>query len=153
VRFQHMQIPIMRSERITQASLGTPDYPYAPDSTIAHSGDCDGARSRDSIDVHGFHGRLGPRRASATGAGKDGDSTSRTVVSEGGGIRKVRLGNTSRSIPQGEFYGGNSRAYDRLRSDSPCSGTRRDRSSSVEGDPGGEGNWGGGPPIDYQREF
>ncbi len=35
-RFQHMQDPDYAFERITQASLGTPDYPYAPDSTIAH---------------------------------------------------------------------------------------------------------------------
>ena len=36
VRFQHMQDPDYAFERITQASLGKPDYPYAPDSTIAH---------------------------------------------------------------------------------------------------------------------
>src|SRR5258705_8085018 len=36
VRFQHMQDPDHAFERITQASLATPDYPYAPDSTIAH---------------------------------------------------------------------------------------------------------------------
>src|SRR5207247_9912160 len=36
VRFQHMKDPDFAFERITQASLGAPDYPYAPDSTIAH---------------------------------------------------------------------------------------------------------------------
>src|SRR5882762_4434026 len=36
VRFQHMRDPDYAFERITQASLGKPDYPYAPDSTIAH---------------------------------------------------------------------------------------------------------------------
>ena len=36
VRFQHMKDPDYAFERITQASLGVPDYPYAPDSTIAH---------------------------------------------------------------------------------------------------------------------
>src|SRR2546427_1225013 len=36
VRFQHMRDPDYAFERITQASLGVPDYPYAPDSTIAH---------------------------------------------------------------------------------------------------------------------
>ena len=36
VRFQHMQDPDYAFERITLGSLGTPDYPYAPDSTIAH---------------------------------------------------------------------------------------------------------------------
>ena len=35
-RFQHMKDPDYAFERITQASLGMPDYPYAPDSTIAH---------------------------------------------------------------------------------------------------------------------
>ena len=36
VRFQHMKDPDYAFERITQGSLGKPDYPYAPDSTIAH---------------------------------------------------------------------------------------------------------------------
>jgi peptidase M1-like protein len=36
VRFQHMKDPDYAFERITRASLGVPDYPYAPDSTIAH---------------------------------------------------------------------------------------------------------------------
>ncbi|HET9387020.1 MAG TPA: M1 family metallopeptidase, partial [Gemmatimonadales bacterium] len=40
VRFQHMQDPDYAFERITAASVmgvaGKPDYPYAPDSTIAH---------------------------------------------------------------------------------------------------------------------
>jgi len=36
LRFQHMQDPDYAFERITQSSLGVPDYPYAPDSTIAH---------------------------------------------------------------------------------------------------------------------
>ncbi len=36
VRFQHMKEPDYAFERITQGSLGQPDYPYAPDSTIAH---------------------------------------------------------------------------------------------------------------------
>ena len=36
VRFQHMQDPDYAFERITQSTLGVPDYPYAPDSTIAH---------------------------------------------------------------------------------------------------------------------
>jgi len=35
-RFQHLKDPDYAFERITQASLGMPDYPYAPDSTIAH---------------------------------------------------------------------------------------------------------------------
>ena len=35
-RFQHMKDPDYAFERITNASLGKPDYPYAPDSTIAH---------------------------------------------------------------------------------------------------------------------
>src|SRR5438874_10196481 len=35
-RFQHMKDPDYAFERITRASLGVPDYPYAPDSTIAH---------------------------------------------------------------------------------------------------------------------
>ncbi|HYK10300.1 MAG TPA: M1 family metallopeptidase [Gemmatimonadales bacterium] len=40
VRYQHMQDPDYAFERITKATVmgaaGTPDYPYAPDSTIAH---------------------------------------------------------------------------------------------------------------------
>jgi len=36
VRFQHMRDPDYAFERITQSTLGVPDYPYAPDSTIAH---------------------------------------------------------------------------------------------------------------------
>jgi peptidase M1-like protein len=36
VRFQHMKDPDYAFERISAASLGKPDYPYAPDSTIAH---------------------------------------------------------------------------------------------------------------------
>ena len=36
VRFQHLQDPDYAFERITQSTLGVPDYPYAPDSTIAH---------------------------------------------------------------------------------------------------------------------
>src|SRR6267143_1939858 len=36
VRFQHMRDPDYAFERITQSTLGAPDYPYAPDSTIAH---------------------------------------------------------------------------------------------------------------------
>ena len=35
-RFQHLNDPDYAFERITQSSLGKPDYPYAPDSTIAH---------------------------------------------------------------------------------------------------------------------
>src|SRR3989441_3486163 len=35
-RFQHMKDPDYAFERITRGSLGMPDYPYAPDSTIAH---------------------------------------------------------------------------------------------------------------------
>ena len=35
-RFQHMVDPDYAFERITRGSLGMPDYPYAPDSTIAH---------------------------------------------------------------------------------------------------------------------
>src|SRR2546422_10778503 len=34
-RFQHMKDPDYAFERITRGSLGMPDYPYAPDSTIA----------------------------------------------------------------------------------------------------------------------
>jgi len=36
VRFQHLQDPDYAFERITQSTLGAPDYPYAPDSTVAH---------------------------------------------------------------------------------------------------------------------
>ena len=35
VRFQHLQDPDYAFERITQSTLGAPDYPYAPDSTVA----------------------------------------------------------------------------------------------------------------------
>src|SRR2546425_11614855 len=36
VRFQHMRDPDYAFERITGSRIGVPDYPYAPDSTIAH---------------------------------------------------------------------------------------------------------------------
>ena len=51
VRFQHMQDPDYAFERITQASLGTPDYPFAPDSTIAHWRLARPLAPGDSIDV------------------------------------------------------------------------------------------------------
>src|SRR5438046_7384190 len=46
-----MKDPDFAFERITQASLGAPDYPYAPDSTIAHWRLSRALTPGDSMDV------------------------------------------------------------------------------------------------------
>jgi len=66
VRFQHRQDSDYAFERSLKRRLGTPDYPYAPDSNRA-TGACDGRslrRSKSNVTV--FLEGLGPRLASAT---------------------------------------------------------------------------------------
>src|SRR5258706_2815998 len=149
VRFQHMQDPDYAFERITQASLGTPDYPYAPDSTIAHWRLRRPLAPGDSIDVTvSWKARPStlPRRQGRQGRRFDfAQWYPKVVVYDKYGWEHHPL------YPAGEFYG-EFASYD-VTLDLAADQVVGAPGVPVEGDPGWEKAAVGGGPVDYQRDF
>ena len=150
VRFQHMKDPDFAFERITQASLGAPDYPYAPDSTIAHWRLPRALTPGDSMDVTiSWKARPStlPRRQGRQGRRFDfAQWYPKVVVYDKYGWEDHPL------YPAGEFYG-EFASYDvslDLTADQVVGAT----GVPVEGDPGWErANAMAGVPVDYQRDW
>ncbi|PYP56080.1 MAG: hypothetical protein DMD40_12030 [Gemmatimonadetes bacterium] len=150
VRFQHMQDPDYAFERITQGSLGTPDYPYAPDSTIAHWRLPRRLAPGDSMSVDlSWKARPStlPRRQGRQGRRFDfAQWYPKVVVYDKYGWEDHPL------YPAGEFYG-EFASYDvslDLTADQVVGAT----GVPVEGDPGWErANAMAGVPVDYQRDW
>ena len=156
VRFQHMRDPDYAFERITAATVmsvsGKPDYPYAPDSTIAHWRLPRPLAPGDSlvaeIDWQARPSTL-PRRQGRQGRRFDfAQWYPKVVVYDKYGWQDHPL------YPAGEFYGEFAR-YDvmlNVASDQVVGAT----GVPVEGDPGWEkaavGAVAGGG-IDYQRNY
>jgi len=130
-RFQHMRDPDYAFERITQASLGTPDYPNAPDSTVAHWRLPRPLAPGDSMDVTiSWKARPStlPRRQGRQGRRFDfAQWYPKVVVYDKYGWEDHPL------YPAGEFYG--------------------ETGVPIEGDPGWEKASAGAGPIDYQRNW
>ena len=152
VRFQHMQDPDYAFERITRASLGMPDYPYAPDSTIAHWRLPRPLAPGDSMDVSiAWQARPStlPRRQGRQGRRFDfAQWYPKVVVYDRYGWEDHPL------YPAGEFYG-EFASYDvmlDLAADQVVGAT----GVPIEGDPGWQkaavGAVAGGA-IDYQRNY
>src|SRR6266513_1299543 len=150
VRFQHMRDPDYAFERITQGSLGAPDYPYAPDSTIAHWRLRRPLAPGDSVRVDiSWKARPStlPRRQGRQGRRFDfAQWYPKVVVYDKYGWENHPL------YPGGEFYG-EFASYDvtlDLASDQVIGAT----GVPVEGDPGWErANVNPTTPVDYQREW
>jgi hypothetical protein len=149
VRFQHMQDPDYAFERITQGSLGTPDYPYAPDSTIAHWRLRRPLAPGDSLSVDiTWKGRPStlPRRQGRQGRRFDfAQWYPKVVVYDKYGWEDHPL------YPAGEFYG-EFASYDvtlDIAADQVIGAT----GVPIEGDPGWQKAAVGGGPIDYQRDW
>ena len=154
VRFQHMQDPDYAFERITQASLMgqrlVPDYPYAPDSTIAHWRLPRPLAPGDSLvaelDWQARPSTL-PRRQGRRGRRFDfAQWYPKVVVYDKYGWQDHPL------YPAGEFYG-EFGSYDvtlDLAADQVIGAT----GVPVEGDPGWErANTNPARPVDYQRNY
>src|SRR6266581_434522 len=149
-RFQHMQDPDYAFERITQASLGTPDYPYAPDSTIAHWRLPRPLAPGDSMGVTiSWQARPStlPRRQGRRGRRFDfAQWYPKVVVYDKYGWEDHPL------YPAGEFYG-EFASYDvtlDLAADQVIGAT----GVPVEGDPGWEkANANPRIPVEYQRNY
>src|SRR5437667_6660990 len=152
VRFQHMQDPDYAFERITQASLGKPDYPYAPDSTIAHWRLSRPLAPGDSMNVEiDWQARPStlPRRQGRQGRRFDfAQWYPKVVVYDTYGWEDHPL------YPAGEFYG-EFATFD-VMLDLPQDQVIGATGVPVEGDPGWEkavvGAVAGGA-IDYQRNY
>src|SRR5947207_15594155 len=149
-RFQHMKDPDYAFERITQASLGVPDYPYAPDSTIAHWRLPRPLAPGDSMDVEiAWKARPStlPRRQGRQGRRFDfAQWYPKVVVYDKYGWEDHPL------YPAGEFYG-EFASYD-VRLDLAADQVVGATGVPVEGDPGWEkANANPGIPIDYQRDW
>jgi peptidase M1-like protein len=150
VRFQHMRDPDYAFERITQSTLGVPDYPYAPDSTIAHWTLPRPLAPGDSMVVEiSWQARAStlPRRQGRQGRRFDfAQWYPKAVVYDKYGWEDHPL------YPGGEFYG-EFASYDvalDLAADQVVGAT----GVPVEGDPGWErANARPGAPIDYQRTW
>ena len=149
VRFQHMQDPDYAFERITQASLGKPDYPSAPDSTIAHWRLPRPLAPGDSMDVTiSWKARPStlPRRQGRQGRRFDfAQWYPKVVVYDKYGWQDHPL------YPAGEFYG-EFASYDvtlDLAADQVIGAT----GVPIEGDPGWQQALVGNGPIDYQRDW
>ena len=149
VRFQHMKDPDFAFERITQASLGAPDYPYAPDSTIAHWRLSRALTPGDSMDVTiSWKARPStlPRRQGRQGRRFDfAQWYPKVVVYDKYGWEDHPL------YPAGEFYG-EFASYDvslDLAADQVIGAT----GVPIEGDPGWQKAAVGGGPVDYQRDW
>src|SRR5213594_53897 len=148
-RFQHMKDPDYAFERITHASLGKPDYPYAPDSTIAHWRLPRPLAPGDSMDVTiSWQARPStlPRRQGRQGRRFDfAQWYPKVVVYDKDGWEDHPL------YPAGEFYG-ELASYDvalDLAADQVVGAT----GVPVEGDPGWEKAATTRRPIDYQRNY
>ncbi|MGE5802391.1 MAG: M1 family metallopeptidase [Gemmatimonadota bacterium] len=154
VRFQHMRDPDYAFERITAATVmgvaGKPDYPYAPDSTIAHWRLARPLAPGDSlvaaIDWQARPSTL-PRRQGRRGRRFDfAQWYPKVVVYDKYGWQDHPL------YPAGEFYG-EFASYDvmlDLAADQVVGAT----GVPVEGDPGWErASAGPGTSIDYQRNY
>ena len=148
-RFQHMKDPDYAFERITQASLGTPDYPYAPDSTIAHWRLPRPLAPGDSVEVSiEWRARPStlPRRQGRQGRRFDfAQWYPKVVVYDKYGWEDHPL------YPAGEFYG-EFASYDvmlDLAADQVVGAT----GVPVEGDPGWERAALGVSRVDYQRDW
>ncbi len=152
VRFQHMPDPDYAFERITRATVmgvvRAPDYPYAPDSTIAHwtlpRPLAPGDSGLVEIDWQARPSTL-PRRQGRRGRRFDfAQWYPKVVVYDKYGWQDHPL------YPAGEFYG-EFASYDvmlDLAADQVIGAT----GVPVEGDPGWErANARPGAPIDYQR--
>jgi Peptidase family M1 domain len=150
VRFQHMQDPDYAFERITQASLGKPDYPYSPDSTIAHWRLARPLVPGDSLSVDiSWKARPStlPRRQGRRGRRFDfAQWYPKVVVYDKYGWEDHPL------YPAGEFYG-EFASYDvmlDLAADQVIGAT----GVPIDGDPGWErANANPGTPVDYQRNW
>ncbi|HEY3220652.1 MAG TPA: M1 family metallopeptidase [Gemmatimonadales bacterium] len=149
VRFQHMEDPDYAFERITQASLGMPDYPYAPDSTIAHWRLPRPLAPGDSVDVTiSWKARPStlPRRQGRQGRRFDfAQWYPKVVVYDKYGWEDHPL------YPAGEFYG-EFGSYDvtlDIAADQVIGAT----GVPIAGDPGWERASAGAGPIDYQRDW
>ena len=149
VRFQHMKDPDYAFERISQASLGMPDYPYAPDSTIAHWQLRQALAPGDSMHVTiSWKARPStlPRRQGRQGRRFDfAQWYPKVVVYDKYGWEDHPL------YPAGEFYG-EFASYDvmlDLASDQVVGAT----GVPVEGDPGWQKAAVGANRIDYQRDW
>jgi hypothetical protein len=148
-RFQHLKDPDYAFERITQSSLGMPDYPYAPDSTIAHWRLRRPLAPGDSMSVEiTWQARPStlPRRQGRRGRRFDfAQWYPKVVVYDKYGWEDHPL------FPAGEFYG-EFASYDvtlDLAQDQVIGAT----GVPVEGDPGWQKAAVGGGRIDYQRDF
>ncbi len=149
VRFQRMKDPDYAFERITQGSLGKPDYPYAPDSTIAHWRLPRALAPGDSTQVTiAWQARPStlPRRQGRQGRRFDfAQWYPKVVVYDKYGWEDHPL------YPAGEFYG-EFASYDvslDLAADQVVGAT----GVPVEGDPGWQKAAVGRGPIDYQRDY
>src|SRR2546422_2106866 len=105
VRFQHLADPDYAFERITRATVmgqvKSPDYPYAPDSTVAHWTLPRPLAPGDSMTVEiEWRARLStvPRRQGRAGRG-GGASTSRSGIPRSW-CTTGTAGRTTRSIPR-----------------------------------------------------
>ena len=153
-RFQHLRDPDYAFERITRATvMGTvdrPDYPYAPDSTIAHWRLPRALPPGDSLVVDiDWQARLStlPRRQGRQGRRFDfAQWYPKVVVYDRYGWEDHPL------YPAGEFYG-EFATYD-VTLDLPADQVIAATGVPVEGDPGWEkAKAEPGLRIDYQREY
>jgi len=150
VRFQHMKDPDYAFERITRGSLGIPDYPYAPDSTIAHWRLQRPLAPGDSIVaeiVWQARPSTLPRRQGRRGRRFDfAQWYPKVVVYDKYGWEDHPL------YPGGEFYG-EFASYD-VTLDLPADQVVGATGVPVSGDPGWErANANPGVPVDYQRNW
>src|SRR2546425_1337292 len=157
VRFQHLADPDYAFERITRATVMgqaiAPDYPYAPDSTVAHWTLPRPLAPGDSMTVEiEWRARLStvPRRQGRAGrAGRRFDFAQwypKVVVYDRHGWEDHPL------YPAGEFYG-EFASYD-VTLDLPEDQVIGATGVPVEGDPGWErAKADSGLAIDYQRDW
>src|SRR5205807_3807006 len=152
-RFQHLGDPDYAFERITAAALGgrevRPDYPYAPDSTIAHWTLARPLVPGDSLVVEvEWQARPStlPRRQGRRGRRFDfAQWYPKVVVYDKYGWEDHPL------YPAGEFYG-EFASYD-VRLDLVADQVVGATGVPVAGDPGWQKAAVGGGPIDYQRDY
>ena len=148
-RFQHMKDPDYAFERITDAPLGKPDYPYAPDSTIAHWRLPRPLAPGDSMNVEiAWQARPStlPRRQGRQGRRFDfAQWYPKVVVYDRYGWEDHPL------YPAGEFYGEFAK-YD-VTLDVAADQVIGATGVPIEGDPGWQKAAVGGGTIDYQRDW
>ena len=153
-RFQHLKDPDYAFERITRATVGgdplRPDYPYAPDSSIAHWALPRALAPGDSLVVEiEWQARLStvPRRQGRQGRRFDfAQWYPKVVVYDRYGWEDHPL------YPGGEFYG-EFATFD-VTLDLPVDQVIGATGVPVEGDPGWEhARADSSRPIDYQRAY